>query len=60
MDPLLETLDLFDRKLGIDRAPFESEILITLDLLDRAHSAKESDKQKPDNPPKVKARGDRR
>lgn len=53
MDPLLETLDIFDRKLGIDRAPFESEILITLDLLDRAHSAKESDRQKPDNPPKV-------
>lgn len=56
-EPLLATLDIYDRKLGIEREPFETEILLTLDLLDRAHHAKT---QNPDRPKAQGNRGNRR
>lgn len=39
-EPLLKTLDVYDRKLGIDRATDENEILLTLDLIERSEIAK--------------------
>lgn len=44
MEPLLSTLDAYDRKLGIEREPYETEILMTLDLIERSHRAKEQEK----------------
>lgn len=43
-EPLLHTLDIYDRKMGIDREPYETEILITLDALDRTAKAKRDEK----------------
>lgn len=55
-EPLLQTLDIYDRKMGIEREPYETEILITLDALERTAKAKR-DEAKNGN---EKDRGNRR
>jgi len=38
-EPLLETLEIYDRKMWINRHPWESEILLTLDVIERAENS---------------------
>lgn len=42
-EPLLDTLDAYDRRLRIDRDPEETEVLLMLDLIERSERAKRSD-----------------
>lgn len=49
VQPLLRTLDAFDRMTGRERDPAVTEIILTLDLIDRAAMAERS-KSKPAKP----------
>lgn len=40
IEPILATLEIYDRKLCIEREPHEVEILLTLDLIERAFRSK--------------------
>lgn len=44
-EPLIETLEAYDRMLGIEREAYQKHILLTLDLIERSERASAAEKR---------------